>query len=346
MKSEQIRALNDEDTSVTIQRFTSKTLISGDRKIKQGEDFCNIFKEENEKLLLIFDMAQMLKLPIVEKAEVWAQLRDLYDGSLRRVFGNRLRKSYDRLRVTLIAGSTPHIDTQILIHQDLGTRELIYRTEKIKEYKKIINMVLKNEVAEEEMRRELHNITQKFLKYKTPKNILLTNQQIRKISNYVRYLSHMRAIADTDSFSGEVRGDVEIEMPTRIIKQLKRIFMALKSLEKNYPDKRAFSILRKIVVSSSNRNRAKIYHYVRNNLKMYEKRTSTSQISYAVELGKKTVFRELSILSNLNLICHEIREADYGKTFDFWYYDKEKCVGIPNLPLPVSKYSKRIDKDR
>jgi hypothetical protein len=122
MKSEQIRALNDEDTSVTIQRFTSKTLISGDRKIKQGEDFCNIFKEENEKLLLIFDMAQMLKLPIVEKAEVWAQLRDLYDGSLRRVFGNRLRKSYDRLRVTLIAGSTPHIDTQILIHQDLGTR--------------------------------------------------------------------------------------------------------------------------------------------------------------------------------------------------------------------------------
>ena len=38
------------------------------------------------------------------------------------------RSQYEGLKVTLMAGSTPAIDGQILVHQDLGTRELIYRT--------------------------------------------------------------------------------------------------------------------------------------------------------------------------------------------------------------------------
>lgn len=339
MKSEQIRALNDLDYCINIQRFTSKTLISGDRKVKQGEDFCVAFSKGHQSLLLIYDMAQLLKLPTIEKAEVWAQLRDLYDGSLKRAFGNRVVKSYEDLRVTLIAGSTPHIDSQILIHQDLGTRELLYRTARVKDHKKIVDMVLRNEMAEEQMKKELHDITQKFLKYKTPKNMFLTDTQIKKVMNYVRYLSYMRAIADTDSFSGEVRADVEREMPTRIVKQLKRMFIALKSLEKDYSDKRAFSILRHIIISSSNQNRCKIYYYVRNNLSDFDKRKSTSQIAHALELGKKTTYKELCILANLGLISHEIEEKEWGRTYDYWYYNKKLCVGIPNINPLLKKGS-------
>ena len=325
MKSEQIRALNDEESSITFQRFTSKTLISGDRKVGLGEDYCAIFYKDNQKVLLIYDLSQLLKLPTIEKAEVWAQLRDLYDGSLQRSFGNKISKYYKNLRVTLIAGSTPHLDSQILIHQDLGTRELLYRTSKVKNPKNIINMVLKNEMEEENMRTELHNTTCEFLKYKTIKNEMLTEEQIDKITKFVKYLSYMRAIADTDSFSGEIRADVSVEMPTRIVKQFKRIFIALKSLEKNYSDERAFEILKHITLSSCDQNRIKIYHYIKD----IKDRLSTSKISHAVNLGKKTTYKELAILNNLGLICHDIEEMDFGRTYDYWYYNEKKCVNLP-----------------
>jgi len=335
-KSEQIRALHHPKHCVIIQRFTSKTLISGDKKVKQGDDFCVLFNEDKEKLMLIYDMAQMLKLPTIEKAEVWAQLRDLYDGSLRRMFGNRVYKIYENLRVTVIAGATPHIDSQILIHQDLGTRELIYRTENIVDYDKIMNMVLKNESAEEEMKKELHEITQKFLIYKNPKELLLTDEHIKKIRNLVKYLAVMRAVADTDSFSGEVRADVGPEMPTRCVKQLKRIFVALKSLKDDYPDERAFDVLKHIILSSCSQNRVKIYHYIRNNITKYEDKKSTYEIAKEAKLGKKTVFKEISILNNLGLIKHDIFENQYGRVFDYWYYD-ENCREILNLrPLKAT----------
>lgn len=340
MKSEQIRALHNDKHTEIVQRFTSKTLISGDRKVGLGNDYCCKFAAKNEKLLLIFDMAQMLKLPTIEKAEVWAQLRDLYDGSLTRFFGNRVRKSYDNLRVTLIAGSTPHIDSQILIHQDLGTRELLYRTTEVKEWKDIMSMVLKNEQMEEQMKKELKEITNKFLKYKTVKELILTDKQIEKLEELVKYLSFMRAVADTDSYSGEVRADVSSEMPTRIVKQLKRIFVALMSLEKGYPEERAFEILRYIVLSSCNQNRVKIYHHLRDQAAGDGNRKSTSQIATTLHLGKRTTYRELGILANMGLIKHETTENDYGRVFDYWHYSVN-CEKITDFPPINVKYRKR-----
>jgi len=337
-KSEQIMAL-DQDFSYRIDRLTSKTLISGLPKV---EDLAPQFYAEYERMVLIPDMAQLLKLPVQEKAEVWAQLRNLYDGSLSQNFGSGKGKVfYDGLRITLLAGSTPHIDNQILIYQDLGTRELIYRTEAIRDYDALIKKVLMNENEEVKMREELYGITEKFLKFKTIKKKLLDEKIIDKLWRYIEFLTYMRAAADVDNFSGEVISDVSVEKPTRCFKQLKRLYVALMSLEEGYSEEQAFDVIKHIVLSSSSQNRCRVYRYLREiqeRERQAQFKMSVYRVAEDLRLGKKTVFKELNILNNLGLIMHEVEELGYGKTKDTYYFDPEQCKVIENFkPLIVER---------
>lgn len=329
-KTEQLLALRNDDKTYILDTITSKTLISGSKKVQ------DLAPELNGKMLIIYDMAQMLKLPPIEKASVWAQLRSLYDGSISKTFGSGKRMKYDNLRVTLLAGSTPHIDSQILIYQDLGTRELLYRTEENVNEDLLLKKVLFNEDEEEKMKRSLQGITFHFLKDKEIRKRVLEEEEIKRLAELVNYLKYMRASADVDSYSGEVISDVSIERPTRCMKQLKRMYVALRSLSEDYPAEKAFGVIKHIVLSSSNQNRCKVYHFIRN----MKGRHTTSAVSNNVKLGKKTAYKELNILWNMGLICHETEELDFGRIKDWWYYDESVNRYLVDLtPLIPNNYT-------
>ena len=133
----------------------------------------------------------------------------------------------------MIGGSTPSIDTQIMIHQSLGTRELIYRTQGSLEKKKLLKKITFNEKNENEMRMELRTSVQGFLlNHQYNENYEIDPDIETQIFNYSSYLSVMRVQADIDWQSGEVNGEVIPEEPTRIFKQLKRMYISLMSLDK------------------------------------------------------------------------------------------------------------------
>jgi hypothetical protein len=91
-KTELIRSVKNYPGMYTLSSLTSKTLISGKiHKNKEGDQEVKVFglaQKLNGQVLLIKDFTIILDLPAAERGEIFAQLRDLYDGYIEKGFGN------------------------------------------------------------------------------------------------------------------------------------------------------------------------------------------------------------------------------------------------------------------
>ena len=311
MKSDQLSALKNFNSFI-LHNITSKTLVNGYPDKEKHPDLAPLL---HKKIILIFDMAQILKLAPVEKAELWGQLRGLYDGCAGKVSGMGSQARYEGLKVTLIAGSTPAIDGQILIHQDLGTRELIYRTKGNKNKEKVMEKCFENEEFEEKIKKELTEITTDFLQKTEIRREYIPKNVLDEIKKMAIYLSFMRAPAEYDSFTNEIRNDIYPEEPTRIAKQLKRLFICLMSLSDDYPQDRALEVLWEICKSSGFPLRMKIFDY----LTSCNTELTTSYIADEIHIGKSTAKRELGALWNMGFMDLHRVETNYPDKFiDYW----------------------------
>lgn len=326
MKSVQLNALKGFNTHF-IQKITSKTLVNGFRDKEKFPDLAPVL---NGKVIVIRDMASILKLNPVEKGEIWGQLRDLYDGFAGTCSGMGTDVKYEGIRTTLIAGSTPAIDGQILIHQDLGTRELLYRTSGNIQKDRAMDRCMDNEENEYAISKEINEITLRFLSKASIKRDVLSIDVKNELKHAAKYLAIMRASADIDSYEKSLRSDVTPEEPTRIIKQLKKIYVCLMSLAEDYPEKRALEIIWNLVKSSSNQNRMSL---IDNFLKHPTQEFSTSDLAEILKKGKGTIQIETAILWNLGVIECRQQETSYPDKF-YYYWRLNEKFGLILKPSP------------
>lgn len=316
MKSVQLNALRNLDGIYYLHKITSKTLVNGHLDKKKHPDLAPRLKD---KIVVIRDMASLLKLPPVEKGEVWGQLRDLYDGFAGTASGQGLDIKYEDLKVTLLAASTHAIDGQILVHQDLGTRELIYRTKGSNNKKKVMEKCLDNEETEAAITEELARWTCGFLNNLEPKRDTILPGILDTIKQIALYITYMRATAELDQYTNEVRTDVYPEEPTRVVKQLKRLYICLLSLAKDYPEWRALDILWDVARSSAFPMRVKLLDFL---IKNKDGEFTTSQISREIHIGKSTSKRELSVLWNMKIVNKRDESTNYPDKFiEYWKLD-------------------------
>lgn len=316
-KSELVMAFYDgikSETSIMLHEFTSNTLVSG--FVERGHNF-DLAPQLDGKLVIMPDMAQILHLHPNDKAKVWAQLRELYDGRAGRRTGSSDRPPYENLRITFLGCSTPSIDSQILVFTHLGTRELLFRTEleRKAENEKLMCKVLDNEQNEDVMRAELKEAVSAFLKsrkvfdrHPIPDNVMVD------IKGMVEYLRTMRATAETDGYTDELINIVYPEMPTRSLKQLVRLYRCLKSLDPAYSDDKALGVLSRIVRSSVLPIRELIMMLLRDGEEL-----SMSRISDALRIGKKPCQKQLNILWNLGLVDRREELYDFDRRkIEYW----------------------------
>jgi len=318
MKSVQLNSLRNENVMV-VHNLTSKTLVNGYKdKIK----YPDLAPDLDNKIIIIPDMAQILKLPPAEKGELWGQLRDLYDGLAGKMSGMGSRSQYEGLKVTLLAGSTPAIDGQILVHQDLGTRELIYRTRGSKLKRDVMKKCFDNEELEKQIGEELKLVTTNFLKEVYIVRDFIKKEYIEKLMDISTYITYMRANAEFD-YNNDLRNDVYPEEPTRIAKQMKRLFVCLMNLSNDYPEDRAFDILWSVARSSAFPLRIKVFEYL---LSHDREEISSSAMSELLHIGKATIKRECGVMWNIGLVhCRkEVINSMYpDRTYDYWKINKE-----------------------
>ena len=331
MKSVQLNAIRGHNTYY-LHKITSKTLVNG---FKDKRKYPDLAPRLDGKIIVIRDMAPLLKLNPTEKGEIWGQLRDLYDGFAGASSGMGMDVKYGDIDTTLLAGSTPSIDGQILIHQDLGTRELIYRTGGYKSKKNVMNKCMDNEEIEKKITKELNEITLSFLETREIKRDFISLEIKDEIMRIAEYLCLMRASAEIDYYEKSLRGNITPEEPTRVVKQLKKIYVCLMSLEEDYPSDRALEILWHIARSSASQIRIELVDFFINSP---NGEYSTSRLAEILKKGKGTIQVETAILWNLGILNLRKSETSYPDRFyDYWslnpIYDTNKLDPSPSLKL-------------
>lgn len=316
-KSEMVKMIDQLECVYKVDQITQNTLVSG------AKDVIDLAPQLNKKLLLITDFASILSLNGDAQRAIFAQLRNLYDGEAFKDSGVGARKHYTGLRITMIANSTPMINHKILIHQDLGTRELLYRTdskETLEDFKKKALRALENEGKKKEIRDEIRCVVSSFFDNIKAIDIKIPDETKEWLFEKAKWLSLMRSTATID-FNGDLISNVAPEVPTRLLMQLRVIYSCLRSLSKEYTDGRAKEIIFRIINSSARENRVMIYNYLQNCLKAQ----TTSALAGALKLGKKTIKSECSILWNLNLIaCKHERTINFGREQEISYWSKKE----------------------
>jgi len=226
--------------------------------------------------------------------------------------GSGVERKYENCHVTLIACTTPSIRDEILIHAQLGTRELMYDTDPdmVDNFFKM-EKAWDNEEFEYEMQNDIQEVVHNFLTYKKIKRIDIPNEIKEFLKNEAQRLSFLRASGVVDKIHKELLNPIAPEIPTRTIKQFKRIYISLKSLDEKYPDDKCKKIIEHIVNSSGNVVRKLVFE----ELDITKDWMKIADIQQATKLGRKTVKAQLEMLWNMNIIEKEVREERIGGYF-------------------------------
>ena len=297
---------------------------------KNGNKVADIGSELQGKhtLLLFPDLASLSSKDPREKRDLFAMFRTLYDGKLFRSTGTGEQMEYNDCHVNVLGGITPTAMREDLQAQvQLGTRELCFGTTEENSYVTDIEKMrqaISGQIPKKEIRRILKQTIQGFLLKKirrfpvgeTFNNDIDLPEELKEwLYRQCVLLSYMRASQDIDWYSGEVKGDTDREVPTRLVIQLRLLYQGLKSLDPDYSDDRFKSIVRNIVRNSGNKVRYDIYHFLKTvHQQNPDLEYSISDIQKELAIGRKIVLSQCGVLVNLGIISirHEL-ENHFGK---------------------------------
>ena len=307
-KSELLMSFSGLPDVVQLDQITKNTLASG---LKDVTDLGSGLT--GRKTLLLFpDMGNLLACNKDDKKMILTQWRELYDGRINKRTGSGIVRKYDDCHVSLLAGATPSIRQEYLLHQQIGTRELLYDCDPDPSQNKAkMEMAWENEDHREEMKKELHTVVYDFCTFHKPKEITITKEIQNFLNSSAEHLSLLRATANIEWRTGELLSEATREVPTRLIKQLKCIWIALKSLDPEYPDETAKRIITKIIHSSGNKLRQSVIN-VFQRAKTEDKWLNTAQIQQEIKLSRRVLKAECEQLWFLGSLNKDTRVERIG----------------------------------
>lgn len=223
-KTELLRTFTGEPF-YTISTITPQTLISG----LNTKGKVDILPDLDNKILIIKDFTSILSRDSKEQAQIFADLRDAYDGYLEKAFGSGVGKKSYHSKFDLIAGVTPAIDTYRVMHGILGERFLKCRIHTNEE--KAIDKATEVMGREEEMRNSLTKAAAECIAHYSER---IRGESIPECGQEA--LSQIKALGNiTAKLRSEVARDryhivlypPEAEVGTRLTKQLLKLAQAL-----------------------------------------------------------------------------------------------------------------------
>lgn len=206
-----------------LSTLSPKSLVSGFQG-KDGDDPSIMAQLEGRRsIIMIKDLTPLLQSHKEERDEAFGILRDAYDGSFSKSFGNGLRREYKDLHFGIVAGVTPAID--MMRDSAMGERFIKFRsdreTDRPDERQRMLR-AMQNCGHEEQMRSELKAaciaaLQRPFDKEKVP----VADEQFL---NIVMDLAQIVAVIRADSLK-EKGSDCQlcvpvIESSARLSKQL------------------------------------------------------------------------------------------------------------------------------
>jgi hypothetical protein len=317
------------DNTFRLHKLTSRTLVSG-RANKNGEDKRKEFVEKLwGKVIIILDLAEIMSKNPTERGEIYAQLRDFYDGTVGGSYGTGVDTDLRGKPPQMLIGCTYALYDEYLIHEALGTRELMYRvgSDSIKarmRAKELAKSGMLNTAIE-----ECRQVVQDFIRARHPMVEFEVPEDVdNEIDRLTDELVIFRAKARTDQQTGELMSDPVMELPTRAPMQLIQLYKALSYLDENYPKERALDIIRHVVESSGDPLTTKLYKML---VEKSPQPMTTNEIGKEMRLGYKTVYGRLNLLWALGKIELTMMEDGEKKT-RMWSVEKADALKTPPRP--------------
>ncbi len=229
-KSETLIPVSEYHKCRALSNISSKGLISG-FSLSGGADPSLFAELENEvATIIIKDFTPLLEGNETEREEVFGLMRDAYDGSSSKVFGNGIKREYTGLKFNLIAGVTPAIDGYGGVA--MGERFLKFRADKElgrsndedRALRAILNCGNETEMREELSDACVRSLIRPFKKENVPKPTIKDAKAYAKLGAVI---SACRSAAPVNRFTGTQESTPVKEVAARLATQFIKLAQGL-----------------------------------------------------------------------------------------------------------------------
>lgn len=316
-KTELLGSMLDLKDIYPISLLTPNTFLSG----FPGAKDTSLLPKLGGKIMVFKDWTSVLSMNKDARNEIMGQLREIYDGHLKKPFGNGKVAEWTG-KVGLLAGVTPAVDLAQQMHTTLGERFVNYRVA-MPDRKQVARRCLRNGVDIEMMRKEMRNAMYAFLlgldfEAEAPALPEAAGEYLIKVANLAA-MARSGVIRDF-GFKKEVIFVPASEMPTRIVQQLATLAAALVIVNKGvFDEKTDMKILTKVALDSiPQTNRMVMLEASR------KQDQTTAQIARALGYPTGPIHMYLENLALLG-VCKRVRaaETEEGGVGDRWTVDYE-----------------------
>lgn len=320
-KTELISSLHDLEDVYSTSTVTPHALISGANFQGMKQD-PSLIPKLNGKVLVVKDFTAVMGAKDQEKDEIFSILRDAYDGSCGKVFGNGVERAYDS-RFTVIAAVTPMIYDVGYRHAQLGERFLKFsmadNLNHPDEYA-IISRAIDNTDRETTMKKEIRDVVREFVERSLKGTVLPEIPPVMKdrIIWLGRFGARMRGTVSRDSYRNDIMtsrpsAEVGSRLGIQLAKLARSLAMLHKREEVNVDD---FTIIKKVMLDTVMQRTEDV---LRTLYIAWEKGPmSTVELALLTRYPQATVLRLLQDLHVLDIVVrsgssykHKWRVSDY-----------------------------------
>lgn len=303
LKTEMLNALDGEKDVHLIDQITPNTFISGqiEKPGSQSQDPPGLLHRIGKDGVIIFsDFSTVLAMPTDRRAGILADMRRIYDGSLRKEFGTAAGKPKAREwkgRITFLVAATPDVDRHYSIFQSLGERFVMVRCSRPNGTAAALSAIRQDPVKS---RSQLRNAVRNLFTGLPSVDPYLTNPIADKLSALAEFIVCARTHVPRDGHKKEIRYIPEPEAPTRLAQQLAQLSKGSALLD--YRDTVAasdYKIVRRVAMDCIPAVRRRILEFL-----------MSGDESKLVDLPRTTRSYAEAELEALGLICNRGNSAD------------------------------------
>ncbi len=339
-KTEFLNSLLMLEDVVPISTLTPNTFLSG----MPGRNDASLLPQLNDKIGLFKDWTTMLSMQPDAKGEIMSQFREIYDGSMKKAFGNGKVVEWEG-KVSILAASTQAVDLNQQQYTHLGERFLNYRII-MPDRKAVAMRALDNDENQDLMAKELQDAMYAFMKGVDFENLtkvikVPTEELKNKIVALANFCTMARSGIIRDfGMKKEVVFVPSSEMPTRITSQLSKLLSGLVMINKGVLNEKDLEIIYKVALDSiPQTNKMVIAEMARGD------NQTTSDIANALGYPTEPIRIYLENLSLLK-VCKRIKD---GSNSYKWKMEEEFVEIIRHYehvaPLTKEELQARVDEE-
>jgi hypothetical protein len=306
-KTEIIRSLEGVPKVFPLSELTARTFASG---LETGKRDPSLLTRVSDHVLTLKDFTTVLTMHREERQGILAQLREIYDGRYDKAWGTG-KELHWHGRLGFIAGVTPIIDVHHSVHQVLGERFLLYRSDQ-PDRRHMALRAMQGRGQEAEMRAALKDVVARFVKCLSPENAPTLPPAIEECLSYLAdFVSTARSGVVRDGYSHELTLAPDPEAPARLAKQLANLTVGYMMLD-NSDAVGAYNFTSRVASDCIPGLRARLLDA----LGPARDYVTTSAVAASVGYPTVTVRRALEDLTALHVVS--VSKADSQGKADRW----------------------------